>query len=221
MSILDSTSLVNTLDRFNQRILSGEGVPRSEGLEVARWIAGQQGLAGNYRGMFAPTPDDFEHGIHVYSGEAITHASARHIMGQEAARAICLLGCQDVEVQAAYARATAWIPTVSEAHTHGTFCCGRCTPAFWRHYWVADFPDKELLLTRGLEALKAMRLSDGTWGRYPFFYTVLTLLDIDLAQARAELQYARPVMQRYLCSARRGRFAARRKQILELALERI
>lgn len=219
MSILDPDSLVNTVDNLNERLLRGEAIDPVDGLEAARWIASLQGLKGCYREMFAPTPADFERGITVFTGEKLTHASARHIMGEEAARAVWLLGRQDSSVRASYDRATVWMHHIPAESPDGTFCCGRCTDAFWRHFLAADFEKKEAFLLKGLQTLRNYRLGDGTWSRFPFFYTIYTLLEVDLKPAHAELEYARANMERYLKRSAQGVVAERRQLILEKALD--
>ena len=219
--ILDSTSLMNTVDNVNEKLLFGEVITPEEGLATARWIASRQGEKGGYRGMFAPTSLDFEHGIHLFSGERLEYASARHILGEEAARAAWLLGRDDPTVRSAYDRATGWMHTVPDTHPNGTFCCGRCTPAFWRNFWIGEFEYKEAFVLKGLQWLKDQRLGDGQWRRFPFFYTVYTLMDLDLEPAQAELKYARPAMEQYVAKSRAGVFSLRKKLILEKALEMI
>jgi len=219
--ILDPTSLVNTLDNVNQKLLVGESISEGKGLETARWIASRQGGKGSYRGMFAPTAHDFEGGIHVFTGEKLTSASARHIMGEEAARTVWMLGRQDAEAMDAYDRATAWMSSGEVSFEDGTYCCGRCTLAFWRHYWVGDFPDKEELISKGLRAMKSHRLGDGKWRRFPFYYAIYTLLGIELEPARQELMYAGAVMERLSRTSRSGVFSQRRQLIIEKALARL
>jgi len=219
--ILDSTSLVNTLDNINHKLLVGELISDNEGLETARWIASRQGEIGSYRGMFAPTPLDFEQGIHVFTGERLTSASARHIMGEEAARAVWLLGRQDPEVRKAYDQAIFWMHKAQDSFQEGTFCCGRCTLAFWRHTMVADFPEKEKLISKGLRTMKAHRLGDGKWRRFPFYYAIYTLLGLELEPAREELMYAGAVMERLATASRRGVFSHRHQMIIEKALARL
>src|SRR5512136_2548769 len=107
--ILDSISLVTTLDNVNEKLLHGEPISKDEGLEVARWIASLQGGKGHYRYLFAPTPFDFEQGMHLFTGEKLVCASARHVTGQEVARAAWLLGRQDAAVMDGYQRATSWM----------------------------------------------------------------------------------------------------------------
>lgn len=219
--ILDSTSLVNTLDNLNHKLLDGEPIPEDEGLVTARWIASLQGEKGSYRGMFAPTQLDFEQGIRVFTGERLTSASARHIMGEEAARAVWLLGRHDPEVKSAYDRAIAWMSSSEDYFEDGTFCCGRCSLAFWRHTWVGEFLDKEELISKGLRVMKAYRIGDGKWRRFPFYYAIYTLLGTELEPAREELMYAGTVMERLLSASRPGVLSQRRRMIMEKALARL
>jgi hypothetical protein len=217
--ILDSTSLMKTLDNINEMILYGERITVDEGLEAARWIASKQGEKGHYRYLFAPTPSDFEQGMHLFTGEKLVCASARHIMGQEAARAVWLLGKEDPNVRAVYDRATGWMHEDPSFQQSGTYCCGRCTLAFWRHFWVGNFENKDEHVLKGLQSMKGSRLGDGKWHRFPFFYAVYTLVDLDLETAQAELKYALPVMDRYLKNTRAGVYSKRRVTIIEKALE--
>jgi hypothetical protein len=101
----------------------------------------------------------------------------------------------------------------------GTYCCGRCTLAFWRHFSVANFENKEILITKGLQIMKNLRLGDGKWRTFPFFYAVYTLRDLDLEPAFTELKYARPVMEKYLKNSRRGVYTKRRLAMITKVLE--
>lgn len=221
MMILDSTSLMNTLDNFNEKYLFGEAINKEEGLEAAQWIISQQGKKGAYRNMFAPTPADFEQGIRLFTGERLVSASARHILGQEAARAAWLLGNFDPGVRNAYHQATRWMLENTDFLETGAFCCSRCTLAFWRHFWVGDFGDKEAIMLKGLQMMKDSRLGDGKWRYFPFYYAVYTLLSLDLEPAYAELRYARPAMEQYVKKTRAGAYSKRRVTIFENALDKV
>ena len=221
MAILDTSSLVKTLDHINHKFLLGETIPAGEALEASRWIASRQGAKGSYRGLSAPTPLDFEQGIRLFTGEKLVCASARHIMGQEASRAVWLLGRQDALVRKAYEQATRWMHEEAYFHETGLYCCGRCSLSFWRHFSVGDFKNKEALLSKGIKKMQAYRLGDGKWRRYPFFYAIYTLADLDLDPARSELMYARPVIERYLKKSHTDPIGQRKAMILEKALAKI
>jgi len=219
--ILDNSSLIKTIDRINEIHLQGEIISKKESLEIAHWIVAQQGQKGSYRGMAAPTQADFDNGIRTFTGEKLVSASARHITGQEAARLTWLLGNKDPGIRGAYDAATNWMHDNEEFLTTGTFCCSRCTLAFWRHYSVGDFEHKESHLKRGLQMIKDRRSGDGKWHRFPFYYTIYTLLDIDLEPALAELRYARTLMEKYAHKTRDDVYSNRRKSIMIKALAKV
>jgi hypothetical protein len=219
--ILDSNSLMNTIDNVNELFLADSSIPEEEGLAVASWIVSRKGEKGAYRGMFAPTPQDFEHGIRVFTGEILTSASARHIMGQESARAAWLLAKDDPIVRSAYDQATNWMSETPDFQHTGTYCCGKCSLAFWRHFKVGNFNHQEAMLSKGLSVMKTYRSGDGKWHRFPFFYAIYTLHELELEEARAELIYARPVMERYLHRTPKDIYSRRKFTILEKALKQI
>ncbi len=219
--ILDTSSLTKTIDNINSIFISGEEIVTAAGLEVARWIVSRQGDKGSYRGLPAPTPADFEQGMRVFTGEKLLSASARHIMGQEAARVAWLLGHTDPDVWRAYDQAIGWMRTTPEFEQRGTYCCGRCSLAFWRHIWVGDFDYKEAHLVKGLQVMKDLRLGDGKWRTFPFFYAIYTLSDLDLNPAREELRYARSVMERYIKNVRADVYSKRKVTIITNVLENL
>jgi hypothetical protein len=217
--ILDTTSLAKTIDNINSKFLEGEEIAPAEGLQVARWIVSRRGAKGSYRGLPAPTTTDFEQGMRVFTGERLVSASARHIMGQEAARAAWLLGNTDMEIRHAYDQATGWMHTAPDFQQQGTFCCARCSLAFWRHTWVGNFEQKETYLAKGLQWMREQRLGDGKWRRFPFFYAIYTLSELDMDPAREELMYARPAMEKSLLKKREDIYSKRRAVIFSKLIE--
>jgi hypothetical protein len=221
MLILDSSSLGMTVDNINAVFLSGEVITPAEGLEAARWIVSRQGEKGSYRGLPAPTQTDFAQGMRLFTGERLVSASARHILGQEAARAAWLLGRSDPVIRHAYDQATCWMHEEPDFKQRGTYCCGRCTLAFWRHTWVGNFDNKEAHLSKGLQMMKDLRQGDGKWRTFPFFYTIYTLSGFDLEPAYAELKYARLAMERYLKRPRADVYSQRRVAIITKILKNL
>ncbi|MGE5124085.1 MAG: hypothetical protein ACM3H7_06170 [Acidobacteriaceae bacterium] len=217
----DPTSMVKTLDAINEKFLFGEAIPQGEAMEAARWIIAQQGKKGSYRGMSAPTAQDFEVGIRLFTGERLVSASARHIMGQEAARAAWLIGQSDPTVRETYNQATSWMKENIEFQNSGTFCCARCTLAFWRHFQAGNFENQGTLIRKGLQSMGERRTGDGKWHNLPFHYAVYTLLDLDIDLATLELEYARPAMEKYLQRPKAGIYTERRLAICMKALDRI
>lgn len=219
MSLLNRTSLMLTLDYVNEAQLYGRDISPDEQQTIVRWITSRQGAGPSYRGLYSPTNTDHDYGIQLFTGEDLrSNVSAMHYLGQEAARLICLFAADDTQVNSAYERAVEWMrnhPTFAQSGTH---CCGRCTSAYWRHFWVGSFENKEAALVNGLKALSNQRDGKGKWRRFPYYYTLLVLSDIDLEPACQELRYTLPVLERYLKGEKPGLYYKRRKAIVEKAL---
>src|SRR5262245_22931706 len=96
--LIDRTSLSLTLDSIAAAHFEGRALTTGDRREAARWIAARQGLPGAYGGTFAGFPSERSKGIVLFTGERITSASARHISGEEASRALRLLGVRERSV---------------------------------------------------------------------------------------------------------------------------
>lgn len=220
MSLVHEDSLGATLDAVNDALFHKRTIKQADALEAARWIASRQGLPGSYRGMFAPTESDYEKGIRVFTGERTrSGASTSHILSEEACRTLCLLKPKNVSARTALKRAQTVVASFMDGT--GTYCCGICSTSLWRHLSAGGYEGAEDLLESGLRALKSHRDGEG-WRPYPFWYTVLTLLDIDTDQAREELRYAEAFIRRYERNARpRDHYAERRVEVARRAIARL
>ena len=78
----------------------------------------------------------------------------------------------------------------------GLFCCGKCTVGFWRNLLAGGLDRREERLQHGVQHLRSMRDADHGWRKFPFWYTVLALSEIDSGEAKAELKYAAPALER-------------------------
>lgn len=202
--MIKKTSLSSTLDAINEAAFEQRELPTAERTAAAQWIASRQGLTGAYADTFAGFPAERDKGIVVFTGERITSASARHILGEEACRTLRLLGVRDAQVRAALARADAGLMSCLARAAEdprnsnpGRFCCGKCTVGLWRNLLSGGLDRQEERLRKGVgRELPANRAGDGKWRVFPFWYTVLALSDMDLPEARKELAYAAPVLER-------------------------
>ena len=96
--LINTASLSQTVDAINAAHFSGLTLAPAERSRAARWIAGRQGLPGAYAGTFAGFPSERSRGIVLFTGERIASASARHILGEEASRALRRLRVRDPDV---------------------------------------------------------------------------------------------------------------------------
>ena len=219
--LINRTSLSQTVDAINASDFDGRTLTAAERGLAARWIAGRQGLPGAYGGTFAGFPSERADGIVLFTGERITSASARHILGEEASRALRLLSVRDRSVTRALEAAddglmrclarAAEDPRKSDP---GLYCCGKCSVGLWRNVLAGGLNRREERLRRGALHLRSMRDGEHGWRKFPFWYTVLALSEMDSAEARTELKYAAPALQRAASRAAPSGIHARRRQEL-------
>ena len=227
MKLVYSDSLGSTLDALDEAFFTGLTLTAAQREKAARWIAARQGLPHAYAGMPAPTEHDFETGMAVFTGERVrSGAGTAHILGEEACRVLILLRVREPEVREALKRATDGMlarlaDSKRRGYPSGTYCCGICSCAFWRHLAAGGLSRNEERLAAGVKALKAHRLESGRWRRFPFFYTLLALTEIDPALTRPEMTFAAPVCERYIRAFRLNTpHAKRRQRLAELVLTR-
>jgi hypothetical protein len=227
--LINKTSLSQTVDAIHDAAFEGRPLGADERKRTALWIAGRQGLAGAYGGTFAGFPHERSTGIVLFTGERITSASARHILGEEASRALRGLRVGDARVTTALDRASEGLMKCLERaaadprkNNPGTFCCGKCTVGVWRNLLSGGLDRQEERLARGVDYLRSTRGGDGEWRKFPFWYTVLALSEIDLPDARNELRYAAPALER--TAGRKPAatpYARRRHALAQRALARV
>jgi len=219
--MIDATSLSRTVDAVNLAVFERRKLPAGERKQVAEWIVGRQGLPGAYADTFAGFPREREHGIVVFTGERITSASARHILGEETCRSLQLLRVRDAGVKAALSRASDGLMGCLERaaqdprHTNpGLYCCGKCSVGLWRNLLAGGLDRQEERLRRGAAHLRSMRDGAGEWRRFPFWYTVLALSEMECPEATKELEYTAPALRAAAARAPGSTAYARRRQEL-------
>jgi len=226
--MINKNSFSETIDNLNEAFFFNKKIAEKDKVESAKWIAGRQGLPGAYRGMFAPTRADFEKGIRVFTGERITsNAAIRHILSEEASRVLLMMKVKNADVKKAYELSkqsllNALLEGYPPGKEAGFYCCGKCSAALWRHFTAGGFDNADVRLANGLHFLKMMRTGNGKWKRFPFYYTILALYDINLPEAHEELVYTAPLMERSLRYLKhKDKYGKRRKVLLERVLDKI
>jgi hypothetical protein len=201
--LINRSSLWQTVDAINAARFDGRALTAAERHHAARWIAARQGLPGSYAGTFAGFTAERSRGIVLFTGERITSASARHILGEEASRALRQLRVRDSNVTRALESADSGLMRCLDGAAAdprngnpGLFCCGKCSVGLWRNLLAGGLDRRDERLQRGASHLRSVRDGDLQWRRFPFWYTVLALSEMDNTEARTELKYAAPVLER-------------------------
>jgi hypothetical protein len=224
--LIDRSSLSRTVDAVNAAHFDGRSLSAAERSQTARWIAARQGLPGCYGGTFAGFAVERTKGIALFTGERIGSASARHILGEESSRALRLLRIRDRVVRRALDAADEGLMqclTRAAADPRnrnpGLYCCGKCSVGLWRNLLAGGLDRREERLRRGALHLRSARDGEHGWRKFPFWYTVLALSEMDSVEAKRELKYASPALERI---ARRSVpsavFASRRHELAIRAL---
>lgn len=216
--VINRSSLSRTVDGINAAQFEGRTLAAAERRQAARWIAARQGLPGSYGGTFAGFPSERSRGIVLFTGERIAHASARHILGEEASRALRQLRVRDANVTRALEAADDGLmqclarAAEDPRNTNpGLYCCGKCSVGLWRNLLAGGLNRQEERLRRGALHLRSMRVGEHRWRKFPFWYTVLALSEMDSAEARTELKYAAPALERAASRAVPAALYARRR----------
>jgi hypothetical protein len=224
--LIDRASLSRTVDAINAALFARRALAATERRQAARWIAARQGLPGAYGGTFAGFASERSDGIIVFTGERLAFASARHILGEEASRALRLLRVRDHVVISALEAADdglmRCLARSAEDPRHrnpGLYCCAKCSVGLWRNLLAGGLDRREERLRAGVVHLRSMRDGQTGWRKFPFWYTVLALSEMDTAEAKRELKYAAPALERAANRAAPSAvYAARRHQLATRAL---
>ena len=226
--LINRASLSQTVDAINAAHVEGRALTAVERGSAARWIAARQGLPGAYGGTFAGFPPERSNGIVLFTGERIAFASARHILGEEASRALRLLRVRDRRVTRALNAADeglmACLARAAEdprRRNPGLYCCGKCSVGLWRNLLAGGLDRHEERLQRGARHLRSMRDDKHGWRKFPFWYTVLALSEMDNREATSELKHAAPALERAASRAvPTAVYAKRRHDLAARALNR-
>lgn len=214
-------SLIDFVDRANQALFFEGKLPAELRLDLAA-VAALQGKPGSYAGMFTLPECDESREFRTFTGEpAKSNAARRHIIGEETIRILSLAGKTNPEVIPACRRAVAnmteRIHQTDEVlgTLTGIYCCGLCSCSFWRNLAAGDFDHPRQRLKHGLRELKNCRLGNGRWRRFPFYYTLLALSELDAGLAEEEIAYALPAIRKSLKSPETtSMYIARRRELL-------
>ena len=86
---------------------------------------------------------------------------------------------------------------------------------------MGGLDEPEQRLKAGLKMLKSYRDGKGKWRRFPFYYTLLALNEMEFPASIKEMRYAAPVLERVLRRSRKGdKISARRRLLAERILEK-
>jgi len=218
--LIREVSLSETIDAISSRLSSGERLSAAEREEAVAWLLGRQRRAGRCSGMFEPFREEVDRGVRLFTGERLrTRGASWSVLTLESARILSLLGGGHENVREALSR-------TSVAMGHACFATSHCVIGECAHSSIAYLRDvaadrsgrRRKWIEKHLAVIRDHRDGLGRWKRFPFYYTLLALLEVGTPAANAELEYARPACRRVIGRSSCGDHSARRKQILKRVL---
>ena len=231
--------LAETVARVNHARFFGETITQQQARAVDRLIVSRyaQDIPAAVRNAVKPNPrwasipKSFNLTVKerrakptTYTGEPLANASLRMVHSREAARALFICGAVlGRTAPEALSLCEAVRTTANSLKKQGSplFCCGPCTVSVWRLTGIGARVPDDAALDHLLSALRTHRDEKGAWRRFPFFYTLLALLELDHRKAAAELKYAVPECERKRKGLEPGNvIAARRIAVLDRVLSR-
>jgi hypothetical protein len=215
-------TLAAVVDEVSAAFFDNCAIPPAVADEIATWLASRQIHSGNEKDMLAPTDRDYRAGVRLFTGERLrTKLATRNVLTSEAARALILLGTSSAPVQDCLERVGHKLASRCFAGSCRIGECAHSAVGLMRYLAVGGWVDAEEHLAWHLELLSQHRNGSGRWQRFPFYYTLLALTEIDLPSALKELRYAVPACERVLRrAAGHGEYARRRRVVVDEVLSR-
>lgn len=221
MKLLNKTSLYQTIDNVNEYLFYGNTISKKEAGDLIYWISSRLDTEYSYNKSFGVTSKDMKDKVFTFTGERLSSpASMRHIMAEETSRVLRQLskitGKKVPAIMKSDKRLLMGVKATEAAGKPvGTFCCGPCTVGLWRNMAVGGLGSHSKKLTKGIEVLKKFRDGKGAWGRFPFYYTILALSEVNHPTAKNELNYAKDLINRKLNRINtKSKFSKRKRDLL-------
>jgi hypothetical protein len=197
--IIHPTSLLATLDAAAEAIFYQNNLSNSLRHEITNQIISRQCQTGVNTGFFLLYASESEAKVKLFSGESLnTNLAQNHIPMIEAVLILKLLDFGSHAVTHAIELANHRM----EKMCYSTFCakgeCKALTIAYLRVLSLDRSGNSASRMITHISNLTNHRDGKGTWGGFPFFYTLLMITEIDDPLAIQELKYAAPYCEKQL-----------------------
>jgi hypothetical protein len=218
----DLTCLAKKIDSVNEHLFYDMKISKKILREIMQCIRDSQITEGDEQGQLLLTEVDILEGGYLFTGEKLkTKLAIKNVLSQEGLRLLTLHANPGTAIDKTIQLASEWLSDACFA----TFCfvgeCKHSTLAYIR-YLNATKPVKyENQIRTFLTLLKEHRDNKGQWDGFPFYYTLLVLLEIDLPEVIAELCYALPSCEKKMIRMNNSdQFTQRRVDIIHQVYEK-
>ena len=189
--------LARIIDSINECLFYDKPVPKKDLKKAMRLIRSRQIINGDYTGQLSFTPADFDFGSRLFTGEKLqTKLAIKNILNQESIRLLGIFDCFSDDREDIIQLANSWLNESCFAEFCSVGECKHSTIGFMRYLNTMKLSKHRETLASFIDILKQHRNRKDSWEGFPFFYTLLTLLEIDLPEAKEELRFALPACER-------------------------
>jgi hypothetical protein len=167
--------------------------------------------------VFHLSAEELVDDIHLISGEKPrTKLLKANAVELETLRLLALLGGDRPDVQQLIQTANSRLEKQCFANVCLTGDCVGASVAYLRYISSRQAGPWELQVRHGMEILKENRSGDGRWSRFPYFFTLLWLVELPRTISKAEIRYTRDTAKEYLQNSykHKGPFQEIRELIL-------
>jgi hypothetical protein len=218
MDPIDERSLYRTVTNAAAFLLDGGRYTGADKRRLTGWIIAHQNRDKKF--IFYPTPGDQESGILLLSGEKPrTKLLTGNAVELETLRLLALIA-QAPQVGSLFRQADERLAGLCFANVCTTGECAAASIAFLRYRTARDADGSAAQIAHALDVLRQFRKGDGQWRFFPFYFTLLWLIELSGGLARDELAYARNRCERLAARVPPAAepTSAIRNKILQLAL---
>jgi hypothetical protein len=211
-------------------LLFGFKIDDDEKIEIADFIVNQHRAPRAYAGTFAPTEMDLRQDLRLFTGERVKSGAGKcHMIGEEASRILRKLEVTSSNIETTLQEADQGLQNRINDHmtkqggTFGAYCCKTCSCALWLNLASGGLNNNINMLKAGLSFLKNYRDNNDRWARFPYYYTLYVLNEIDPVLAMDEIKYSAKSIEKRLKvkSTAENKYELRRNYICEQLLHKI
>ncbi len=211
------------LDSLEEAILLVERVHKSgdyvDFKQVAEFIAGQQIRLGKNAGIFVESKNVSRAKARLFTGEKLkTDLAVKNILTAEATRALVLSNSSSEFIISSIDLALDWLEEQCISKFCSTGECRHSTVSFMRLLNALEKADR---LDGMIRTLSRHRDGRGGWKGFPYFFTLLALVETESLLADKELNYALEYAEsRFNRSRIEEPYSTRRDEILSRLMNR-
>lgn len=209
------TSLSEAIDTVSEALFLERPISDELRIDTITLLINRQIHTGTNNGFFLPLSSEPDLPYRLFSGEQLhTKLARRHIQLIEATRLLSLL----TQGGHSAARSIKLAESRMDTMCYSKFCasgeCKAISVAYLR-YLASSAPKSAVdRLSFFLASLASHRDGKGAWRGFPYFYTLLTLSEMDRSMSNNELQYALGSFEKRLARSHSAEPFTRRRQLI-------